>query len=132
MSVVENVMTGQHSRTGAGFMTSLLRMPSASREQKVAFDKTMALLDFVSLSENAFDQAVNLAYGKKRLLEIARALASEPKLLLLDEPAAGMNENRDRETERTSRGYPLQKEYPHLLVEHDMKLVMGVATGSVC
>jgi len=116
LSVVENVMVGQHCRTRAGFLPSLFH----SR-------KAMALLDFVGLGENAFHLSMNLPYGKKRLVEIARAMATEPKLLLLDEPAAGMNETETERLKDLLKEIHGDRGIAIFLVEHDMKLLMGIA-----
>jgi branched-chain amino acid transport system ATP-binding protein len=127
LSVVENVMTGQHSRTRSGFLSCLFRSKRAMDERSASFEKAMALLEFVGLRENAFDLAVNLPYGRKRLVEIARAMAAEPKLLLLDEPAAGMNETETERLEDLLKEIHGQRKIAIFLVEHDMKLVMGIA-----
>ena len=127
LSVVENVMAGQHSRTGAGFLSSVFRSRKAMEERSASFEKAMALLKFVGLGENAFDLAVNLPYGRKRLVEIARAMAAEPKLLLLDEPAAGMNETETERLKGLLREIHGKRRIAIFLVEHDMKLVMGIA-----
>lgn len=91
MSVLENVMVGCHCRTGAGVLGAIFRFPSAQREERAIGDKAKQLLTYVGLSEYAQMETRNLSYGHQRRLEIARALATEPKLLALDEPAAGMN-----------------------------------------
>jgi len=127
LSVVENVMVGQHSQTGSGLVSSLFRTGSAMRERKKALEKALSLLEFVNLSQHAFDLAVNLPYGKKRMVEVARALASDPKLLLLDEPAAGMNETETETLKEILREIHCGKSIALFLVEHDMKLVMGIA-----
>ena len=127
MSVLENVMAGQHCRTHAGLVSSMLRLKSATGEQRKAVADATELLEFVGLKEHAFNLAVNLPYGRKRLVEIARALASEPRLLLLDEPAAGMNESETERLKILIREIHGQKQISVVLVEHDMKLVMGIA-----
>ncbi|MBA2506211.1 MAG: ATP-binding cassette domain-containing protein [Thermoleophilaceae bacterium] len=128
MSAVENVMVGEHSRMRAGVFGSILRTPAVRREEKSAEEKARSTLAYVGLAEENFDQiAANLSYGDQRRVEIARALASDPKLLLLDEPTAGMNTQESaRLTEfmqrlRDDRGLSI------LLIEHDMKVVMGVS-----
>jgi len=128
MSAVENVMVGQHARMKGGLFGSILRTPGVRREEREVEEKARETLRYVGLREREFDQvAVNLAYGDQRRVEIARALASDPTLLLLDEPTAGMNPNESaRLTEfmerlRDERGLAI------LLIEHDMKVVMGVS-----
>jgi len=128
MSAVENVMVGQHSRMKAGLFGSILRPPNVRREEVDVEERAREMLEYVGLRQPEFDQiAANLSYGDQRRVEIARALASEPRLLLLDEPTAGMNPNESaRLTEfmqrlRDERGLTI------LLIEHDMKVVMGVS-----
>jgi branched-chain amino acid transport system ATP-binding protein len=128
MSAVENVMVGQHARMKAGLPSSILRLPKQRKEEIAVRDKAREMLAYVGLPASANDQlAINLSYGDQRRVEIARALASEPKLLLLDEPTAGMNPNEtDRLTEfmrklRDELGISI------LLIEHDMKVIMGVS-----
>jgi len=123
MTVLENVMVGRHSRSSAGVLSSVLRMPSQKREEEELMKKAEELLNLVGLASHMHMIAENLSYGQQRRLEIARALASDPKLLLLDEPAAGMNEK------ETDSLYDLIKEVQKrgvtvLIIEHDMPLVM--------
>jgi branched-chain amino acid transport system ATP-binding protein len=128
MSAVENVMVGQHARMGAGLIGSILRLPRVRREERDVRDKARETLTYVGLKENVHDElAVNLSYGDQRRVEIARALASEPRLLLLDEPTAGMNpQESDRLTE-FMRQIQHERNLTILLIEHDMKVVMGVS-----
>ena len=128
MSAVENVMVGQHARMKAGIFGAILRTPAVRREESRVREHAREMLDYVGLQSSVFDQiAANLSYGDQRRVEIARAIASEPALLLLDEPTAGMNPNESaRLTEfmvklRDERGLSI------LLIEHDMKVVMGVS-----
>ena len=128
MSAVENVMVGQHARMSAGVFGSILRTPSVRKEEARVREHAREMLDYVGLKHSEFGQiAANLSYGDQRRVEIARALASDPKLLLLDEPTAGMNPNESaRLTDfmsqlRDERGLTI------LLIEHDMKVVMGVS-----
>jgi branched-chain amino acid transport system ATP-binding protein len=123
LSAIENVLAGRHCRTGAGLFASMFRPPSQVREERGALKRALAELEFVGLRTRALELAKNLSYGQQRRLEIARALAAEPKLLILDEPAGGMNE---QETDQLvelirkiqARGITI------LLIEHDMSLVM--------
>jgi branched-chain amino acid transport system ATP-binding protein len=127
LSVLENVMTGQHCRTHSGLFSSMLRLKSASQEQKKAVEEAVELLEFVGLKGQAFHLAINLPYGQKRLVEIARALASRPRLVLLDEPAAGSNESETERLKILIREIHRKRRTAVILVEHDMKLVMGTA-----
>jgi branched-chain amino acid transport system ATP-binding protein len=128
MTAVENLLVAQHSRTKSGLFRSILRTPGQRREEREAREKARETLRYVGLREQVFDEVSrNLSYGDQRRLEIARALASNPKLLLLDEPTAGMNPQESaRLTEfmgrmRDERGLTI------LLIEHDMKVVMDVS-----
>jgi branched-chain amino acid transport system ATP-binding protein len=128
MTALENVMVGEHSRMQAGLFGSILRLPGVRKEERVAREKAAEMLEFVGLRPNHFNQmSVNLAYGDQRRVEIARALASNPKMLLLDEPTAGMNPQESEslrafmQTLRDERGLTI------LLIEHDMKVVMNVS-----
>ena len=128
MTAVENLLVAQHSRTKAGLFRSILRTPGQRREERQAREKARETLRYVGLREEVFDEVSrNLSYGDQRRLEIARALASDPKLLLLDEPTAGMNpQESGRLTDfmgqlRDERGLTI------LLIEHDMKVVMDVS-----
>lgn len=127
LTVLENVMIGEHTRTGAGLMGAFLRYKSALKEEQETLNRAVELLKFVGLKEHMYDLAVNLPYGKKRLVEIARALASQPDLLLLDEPAAGMNDMETDELKELIVDIFNKRDTPVLLVEHDMRLVMGIA-----
>lgn len=128
MSVLENVLVGRHSRLKTGLIGTLLRFPAVYREERQAEQHALSLLDFVGLSSSkAQDFAKNLSYGDQRRLEIARALASEPKLLLLDEPTAGMNPKETAELTRFIYRIRDELELTILLIEHDMKVVMGIS-----
>jgi branched-chain amino acid transport system ATP-binding protein len=126
MTVLENVLTGLHARPGPSVAATLLRLPAFRRAERAAVERARAALDFVGLADRAEARAAALAYGDQRRVEIARALAPEPRLLLLDEPAAGMN---PAETEalgglvRRIRALGTTV----LLVEHDMGFVMGIS-----
>ncbi|HXC37470.1 MAG TPA: ABC transporter ATP-binding protein [Burkholderiales bacterium] len=125
MSAVENVMVGRHARTHAGVLGAVLRGPGTRAEEAAIHARAHALLEEVGLARHANAIAKTLPYGDQRRLEIARALATEPKLLALDEPAAGMNASETAELKKLlldirERGITL------LLIEHDMRLVMGL------
>jgi branched-chain amino acid transport system ATP-binding protein len=126
MSALDNVLTGMHVRLQSGVLGSILRTPKVRREEKEARERAVDLLNFVGLrSRETF--AKNLPYGDQRRLEIARALASEPKLLLLDEPTAGMN---PQETARLTQLIGRLKEergISVLLIEHEMRVVMSIS-----
>jgi branched-chain amino acid transport system ATP-binding protein len=128
MSALENVMVGEHARMKAGLFGSILRTRSVRREERDVREKAREMLAYVGLDSSLHDQtAANLSYGDQRRVEIARALASEPRLLLLDEPTAGMNpQESDRLTEFMER-LRAEKDLTILLIEHDMKVVMGVS-----
>lgn len=123
MSALENVMVGRHCRLTSGVFRSVLRTRSQKREEQMVRDKATELLEIIGLDTHADSLAENLSYGQQRRLEIARALASDPMLLLLDEPAAGMNE---RETNELLELIQKIKALgiTILLIEHDMPLVM--------
>ena len=125
MTALENVMVGRHIQTRAGVFGAIFRPPSVRREEADVVEKAHALLDYVGIGHYANFTSRNLSYGHQRRLEIARALATEPKLLALDEPAAGMNA-----TEKTELRELLDKircdGRTILLIEHDVKLVMGL------
>jgi branched-chain amino acid transport system ATP-binding protein len=128
MSAVENVMVGQHARMGAGLIGSILRPPRVRREERDVRDKAREMLSYVGLPERVHDElAINLAYGDQRRVEIARALASEPRLLLLDEPTAGMNPQESDTLTAFMRQVREERNLTILLIEHDMKVVMGVS-----
>ncbi|MCT4625986.1 ABC transporter ATP-binding protein [Halodesulfovibrio sp.] len=125
LSALENVLSGCHCRMKSGIFASMFRTPAQRVEEKHVLEKAMAELEFVGLKDQWDTQADSLSYGKQRLLEIARALATEPKFIILDEPAGGMN---DQETQELidlikairDRGITV------LLIEHDMSLVMKI------
>jgi branched-chain amino acid transport system ATP-binding protein len=125
MTVLENVMVGRHIRTRCGAWAAMLRLPSQRREEAAIRERAMALLEYVGIGRFADYQSRTLSYGDQRRLEIARALATDPKLLALDEPAAGMNA-----TEKVALRGLLEQIRDDgktiLLIEHDVKLVMGL------
>jgi branched-chain amino acid transport system ATP-binding protein len=125
MTALENVVVGLDARHKTSVPGAVLRLPRHIREEKSAIDRGMALLDFVGIAHQANTQSRALPYGSQRRLEIARALATDPKLLCLDEPAAGFNPAEKEELMELIRQVRDQG-YTVLLIEHDMKLVMGV------
>ncbi len=131
MTAVENAMVARHCRAKKGLVGSILRTPSQRREEAAIRAKALEALTFMGVGQYADTVASNLPYGLQRRLEIARAIASEPKVLLLDEPAAGMN---PAESSELMKDITRIKELgiDVLLVEHDMKVVMGVCDHIVC
>ncbi|TYT76227.1 ABC transporter ATP-binding protein [Desulfobotulus mexicanus] len=123
MPVVENALAGCHCRMKSGIFASMIRTPGQRREEKKALETAREVLDFVGLWEYAGLSASSLSYGKQRLLEIARALASRPRLIILDEPAGGMNDQETAELLHLIREIS-RKGITVLLIEHDMGLVM--------
>jgi branched-chain amino acid transport system ATP-binding protein len=126
MSALENVMTGRNARMHASLFDSLAHTPRQRGEERAVRERARELLRFVELERNAEDDARNLPYGSQRRLEIARALASDPKLLLLDEPAAGMNP-REKESLVGLIARIRESGVTVFLIEHDMNLVMNVS-----
>jgi len=125
LSAVENVMIGRHVRTKAGVFGAVFRDKRTLAEEAAIEKRAYELLDYVGVAKRANDLAKHLAYGDQRRLEIARALATEPKLLALDEPAAGMNATETRDLKRLLEDIR-RDGITILLIEHDMKLVMNV------
>jgi branched-chain amino acid transport system ATP-binding protein len=126
MSALENIAVGRHVHSRAGFLSSLMGLPWTRREQRAVLDKSLAIMDFLGVKDLAEADATSLAYGQQRIIELGRALACEPKLLLLDEPAAGLNMRETREMAKLiarirDTGVTV------LLVEHDMTLVMNIS-----
>ncbi|MCU4183668.1 ABC transporter ATP-binding protein [Acidiferrimicrobium sp. IK] len=126
MSALENVMVGADNRHRTGITGALLGLPRHRREEREGREQGMALLDFVGIGSNAGEAARNLPYGDQRRLEIARAMATGPRLLLLDEPAAGMNPAEKRSLQDLIRRIR-DRGITVLLIEHDMSLVMGIS-----
>jgi branched-chain amino acid transport system ATP-binding protein len=125
MTALENVVVGLDARHRTSVPGALLRLPRHTREEKSAIERGMALLEFVGIADHAADLSRSLPYGSQRRLEIARALATDPKVLCLDEPAAGFNPAEKEELMDLIRTIRADG-YTVLLIEHDMKLVMGV------
>ncbi len=126
MSVLENVLVGMHTRLTSNLFDNIFKTPAERKEERDAVDRAMNLLDFVNLRSRCNDPAGSLSYGDQRRLEIVRGLASDPKLILLDEPAAGMNPTEKDELDALLRKI-IDRGVTVLMIEHDMKLVMGVA-----
>jgi branched-chain amino acid transport system ATP-binding protein len=128
MSALENVMIGRHARMRTGVVGSILRTPRVRREENAVTDKARELLAYVGLKSSAFDRrSTELPYGDQRRVEIARALASDPELLLLDEPTAGMNPQESAALTDFMRKLRDDLKLTILLIEHDMKVVMDVS-----
>lgn len=126
LSVLDNVKAGMHNHYSYSTITGIFRLPKFHRVEKEMDEKAMELLQVFDLEKEFDYKASNLPYGKQRKLEIARALATRPKLLLLDEPAAGMNPNETAELMETIRFVQKNFDMTILLIEHDMKLVSGI------
>jgi branched-chain amino acid transport system ATP-binding protein len=127
MSVMENVMVGMHSRLRISLRETLLRRPSFHEQEARVHQKAVDLLRFVGLSGKGDEISRNLPYGDQRRVEIARALASDPKLILLDEPTAGMNPNESAEAMLLFRRIRDELGITVVLIEHDMRVVMGMS-----
>jgi branched-chain amino acid transport system ATP-binding protein len=126
LNVLENIMVARHVRSTANPLSTLLKTPGARREERVITQKATDVLEFVGLADRSTMDAVSLPHGQKRLMEIARALATEPKLILLDEPSAGMNEKEIQDLVELihhirNQGITL------ILIEHNMPLVMNIS-----
>ncbi len=125
LSVLENTLAGRHCRMKAGLFACMLHTPGQRREEKAAVARCMEELRFVGLADRCNEAAGGLSYGNQRLLEIARALASDPRLLILDEPAGGMNDQETADLVEIIRAIR-QRGITVLLIEHDMRLVMQI------
>ena len=126
MSALDNVKVGMHNSIKCSFLASLLRLPQYYKAEKAANEKAMELLDFMGLADVAHVKAGSLPYGVQRRLEIVRALASDPAIILLDEPAAGMNPSETTELMHQIRRIRDTFHIAIFLIEHDMNLVMNV------
>ena len=129
LSVIDNIKVGLHESMKYNLASSLLRMPNYWKEEKKCTERALELLDIFHMADLANAQAGSLPYGAQRRLEIMRALATGPKLLLLDEPAAGMNPSETAELTETIRRIRDEFNIAVLLIEHDMSLVMGICEG---
>lgn len=127
MTVLENVMIGRHCRTRTRIAGALLRGKATLREEKATVEYSYRILEKIGIAQYVNEFAGNLPYGAQRLLEIARALATEPFLLLLDEPAAGMNPQETRELDDLISKIRDEEKIAILLIEHDMRLVMSIS-----
>jgi branched-chain amino acid transport system ATP-binding protein len=127
MTVIENVMVGVHANLRSTPMGALIRTPINVSEEDAVMAKAYSLLEFIELDKDADLLATNLAYGSQRRLEIARALASDPTLLLLDEPTAGMNPQETESTMNFIRRLRDERDLTILLIEHDMNVVMSIS-----
>lgn len=131
MTVLENVLVGRHTRTKEGLWSALLRLPGFTRAEQASRERAMELLEFIGLADKADHLARNLPYGDQRKLEIARALASDPGLLLLDEPTAGMNPQETRVTEELIFAIRDQG-IAVLVIEHDMRFIFNLCDRVAC
>jgi branched-chain amino acid transport system ATP-binding protein len=127
MTALENVLVGMHARLSGGIVRSILRTPGLKREEHEARERARELLRFSGLRGRDDEFARNLPYGDQRRLEVARALATEPKLLLLDEPTAGMNPQETAAFMEFVSKLRTEQDLTVLLIEHDMKVVMGIS-----
>jgi branched-chain amino acid transport system ATP-binding protein len=127
MTALENVLVGMHVRLQGNLFEAIVRTPRVRREESAARDRARELLEFCGLRRKDHEIGRNLSYGDQRRLEVARALATQPKLLLLDEPTAGMNPQETAEFTTFVGTLREQHEYSVLLIEHDMRVVMGVS-----
>jgi branched-chain amino acid transport system ATP-binding protein len=127
MTALENVLVGMHCRLKGGIVSSIVRTPRVRREERGAYDRARELLTYCGLPRRHEEYAGTLPYGDQRRLEVARALATSPKLLLLDEPTAGMNLQETADFTAFVRRMRDEKDLTVLLIEHDMKVVMGVS-----
>jgi branched-chain amino acid transport system ATP-binding protein len=128
MSVIDNVLIGCHNNMRYGLLSSLLHLPSYFRNEVEAYTEALRLLEVFGLAEKKDELASRLPYGEQRKVEIARALAAKPKLLLLDEPAAGMNPNETKELTKLINLIKDEFKLTIILIEHDMSLVMGICS----
>jgi branched-chain amino acid transport system ATP-binding protein len=126
MTSIENVQVGMHAQLRSRVTGMVIRTPFVRREEKASYERARELLRFVGLKRHN-ELAMNLPYGDQRRLEIARALASNPRLLLLDEPTAGMNPQESEELRRLMDTLRSERGISVLLIEHDMKVVMNVS-----
>jgi branched-chain amino acid transport system ATP-binding protein len=127
MTAIENVLVGMHSRLSSGIVGSIIRPPRVKREEKAAYERARELLVYCGLPRRHEQLSGSLPYGDQRRLEVARALATDPKLLLLDEPTAGMNPQETADFTAFVSRMRGERDLTVLLIEHDMRVVMGVS-----
>ncbi|PWF25367.1 high-affinity branched-chain amino acid ABC transporter ATP-binding protein LivG [Corticimicrobacter populi] len=127
LTVLENLMVAQHAKVKTGILPGLLNLKSYRRSEEEAVERAAVWLDFMGLREYANREAGNLAYGHQRRLEIARCMITQPRLLMLDEPAAGLNPQEKRDLQQLIDQLRREYDVSVLLIEHDMSLVMGVS-----
>ena len=127
LTVLENLLVAQHTQLNTGLLQGLFKTPSYRRKEGEAFDNAIHWLDFMGLRQYCNREAGNLAYGHQRRLEIARCMITRPRLLMLDEPAAGLNPNEKRELQHLIDRLRREFDVGVLLIEHDMSLVMGIS-----
>lgn len=127
MTAVENILVGQHNHLRATWLGAIFRTPAQRREELAAHEEALRLLDFVGLKGRGDSLAVKLPYGDQRRLEVARALANKPRLLLLDEPTAGMNPSESLQMTEFFRKLRSELSITILLIEHEMRVVMGIS-----
>ena len=128
MSILDNVLIGYHNNLNYGVLPSLFRLPSYYKNEEKAYNEVLELLKIFNLLDKKDELASNLPYGEQRKVEIARALAAKPRLLLLDEPAAGMNPNETKELTNLITWIKDKFNLTIILIEHDMSLVMGICS----
>jgi branched-chain amino acid transport system ATP-binding protein len=128
MSILDNVLLGYHNNMRYGLLSSLFRLPPFYKNESKAYAEALKLLEIFNLLDKKDELASNLPYGEQRKVEIARALAAKPKLLLLDEPAAGMNPNETKELTTLINWIKDEFKLTVILIEHDMTLVMGICS----
>ena len=131
MSVVENLVVGMLTNLEAGFFQSIFPSKKEKEEERKSYEKAYELLKLVNLKESADVQATSLSYGQKRRLEIARAMAASPKVLLLDEPAAGMNDSESKDLKELILKINQEYDMTIVVIEHDMNLMMGICDRMV-
>jgi branched-chain amino acid transport system ATP-binding protein len=127
MTVIDNIMVGRHCRSGTGFFLNALRLPAVEREERATLDKAHALVRLLGLEQVAEARVADLPFGTQKRVELARALASEPRLLLLDEPASGLNHEEVGALGQLVREVRDRLKLTVLLVEHHMSLVMSIS-----
>lgn len=127
MTALENVLVGEHQHLGSNWVGAVLRTPGVRKEEADAVERAHQILDYIGLSKSHDLMASNLPYGDQRRLEIARALGTQPRILLLDEPTAGMNPNETAETTELIRRLRDDLSITILLIEHEMRVVMGIS-----